>query len=491
MNKTNTMPAKANPLFIFALAAILLVALAFALPTIPTDVQPDGDSQTTVSAASFRITPADYGFSGKIRMDISDVEIPPGTHLYLVKMNSDSNVTVISELAPSHGFADVNITTYYQGNQVDLATYGLLVVGKNTYLAKRFEVTFDWNQYSSRTQENVATFSLLAATIILLGIFMALVLVIHRLHQHLIIGSLERKYSIFIPVAVLFIIATSLIFLWKNMVYGPVMSLAIFLTSGLVAFVVPFLIFAAVWLAHCREGKPLRMFAYAFLWGSCSAILALMLTTALTQGMPVLGNFVIMLLILSPFIEELLKSLGIFTLARSKQFDDEFTGFLLGLAVGTGFAFIENWYYFSVRTNPFSMDYAVWLWLIGYRSIINTIAHTTFSALVGFAMGFAKWHFPMDMAHAIQRNMLIFYGIAFAILVHSLFNLTAIADSLLNATLFGSYPMVIFNPFLSAILFAMVLVFYWKTAKVNRANIIWHDLISYIQKEPAKMKFPK
>ena len=83
-------------------------------------------------------------------------------------------------------------------------------------------------------------------------------------------------------------------------------------------------------------------------------------------------------------------SAGVLTLSGHHDYNDTLTGLLLGFSCGVGFAFIENWFYFSAKVNPFDIGFLAWGQLIIYRSFFNTLAHGCFTAATGTLIGFLK-----------------------------------------------------------------------------------------------------
>ena len=129
---------------------------------------------------------------------------------------------------------------------------------------------------------------------------------------------------------------------------------------------------------------------------------------------------------------------------------------LLGFTCGAGFAFVENWFYFSFKTNPFDIGLVSWATLILYRSFFNTLAHGCFTAAVSTPIGYAR---SIRRLKSVARLAFV-PGVFLAIAIHSIYNMSALADSFVVDG--KTVPFYVFNPMLIILLatmFFLVLVF--------------------------------
>ncbi len=226
--------------------------------------------------------------------------------------------------------------------------------------------------------------------------------------------------------------------------------------SGLCAFLVPFLYFFAAWYFSKREeGKPLRFFAGMFSWGMFVAFFSLLLSSAIAGAfleVDILPFAIIVTLLVSPIVEESLKGFGVLVVAGHHEYNDMLTGMLLGFTCGAGFAFVENWFYFASKANPFDMGLSGWVMLVVYRSFFNTLAHGCFTASLGAMIGYAK-----NVAKLRRFAALAFIpGLAIAIGIHMVFNLSAIADSFMVES--RQLLFFVFNPMLIILLAALFFI---------------------------------
>ncbi|VVB98812.1 Protease prsW family protein [uncultured archaeon] len=234
----------------------------------------------------------------------------------------------------------------------------------------------------------------------------------------------------------------------------------ILVLSGIGAITIPFIYLAAAWYFEKREeGKPLRFFTGMFVWGMFAAFMSLLVSSSIISEMTAVDSAsyaLIATMLIAPIVEETFKGLGVLFMSGHHEFNDALTGMLLGFACGVGFAFVENWFYFSTKVIPFDIGFFAWVQLILYRSFFNTMAHGCFTAIAGTIIGYLR---SIERLKKFARIAFV-PGIFLAIVIHSIFNLSAIADSVAIAS--RQVMFFIFNPMLIILLSAMfflVLVF--------------------------------
>ncbi len=243
---------------------------------------------------------------------------------------------------------------------------------------------------------------------------------------------------------------------------GPDEALRIVCVAGIGAGVLPLLYLIGAYLLDFKVAhKPFRLFFAFFMWGAFSAVIAFFANSILSSA---LGSFgidlssasavVLATAIASPLIEESVKGFGVYIGSKSRAFDSVPTGMLLGFACGIGFSFVENWFYFTSRTTPFELGFGGWVALIVYRSFFNCLSHGIFTGSVGGFIGYLKGH----PAFASKYHFGAVPGVIFAIILHSIFNSSAIIDTLAISQY--DFAFFIFNPFVAVVfnlLFVLVL----------------------------------
>jgi RsiW-degrading membrane proteinase PrsW (M82 family) len=101
------------------------------------------------------------------------------------------------------------------------------------------------------------------------------------------------------------------------------------------------------------------------------------LQSALDVVLPALGTFIIV-----AAVEEGLRYLVLYVwLKRSKEIDQVFDGLVVGIALGIGFATIENTLYFLDLISQGSFDTLVFVFFL--RFLISTLAHISFGGIMG------------------------------------------------------------------------------------------------------------
>lgn len=249
-------------------------------------------------------------------------------------------------------------------------------------------------------------------------------------------------------------VAVLIFLIYEGISQGGVDNAAkIMLLSALGSFTVPFAYFVAAWYFEKREeGKPLRFFAGMFAWGMFSAFLSLIISSSIVSELKVfmLASYaVVTTLMISPVVEETIKGIGVLFMSGHHEYNDTLTGLLLGFTAGAGFAFVENWFYFSSKANPFDIGLVSWGTLILYRSFFNTLAHGCFTAAISTTIGYIR---GVPKLKKFARLAFV-PGLFLAVAIHAIFNISALADGFVVAQRQALF--FIFNPMLIILLVAM------------------------------------
>lgn len=143
---------------------------------------------------------------------------------------------------------------------------------------------------------------------------------------------------------------------------------------------VAFLYLYLVYKADKYEREPYVLVLLVFCWGVFSGILAGLLNSLLGPYFARLyGSYTLV----AAFVEEPVKALGLYALARHRRYGREFNtpldGIVYGFAVGIGFFAMENFYYF-LWEGP---------WTLAIRALL-TWDHGVFVAITGLWLGIAK-----------------------------------------------------------------------------------------------------
>jgi len=98
------------------------------------------------------------------------------------------------------------------------------------------------------------------------------------------------------------------------------------------------------------------------------------------------------------------------------------------------------------------MGIGAWAGIIIYRSFFNSIAHACFSGTLGATLGWAKEHHSWGKLSAV----IFVPGVATAIVLHSIFNITAIMDGF--EALSTTFPVYRYNPTMIITLLSIMVV---------------------------------
>ena len=200
--------------------------------------------------------------------------------------------------------------------------------------------------------------------------------------------------------------------------------------------VLPVLLFlVALVIMDSFKLVPGRAVLLALLAGAASALLASVLNAALLDAVgfsiPVLSRYG------APAIEEAVKAIYVFTLVRRGRIGFLVDAAILGFAVGTGFALIENLEY--LRSLP---ERRVLLWMV--RGFGTAMLHGGATAL--FAV-LTKTLFDRHHGRALAEAAFV-PGLLLAMALHSLFNhflLPAVASTLLLLIVLPALMIVVFG----------------------------------------------
>ena len=194
-----------------------------------------------------------------------------------------------------------------------------------------------------------------------------------------------------------------------------------------VAFVVAFSFPGLIWVSYIysrtiTSPEPQRLVLIALTWGMFSTLPASLLNDIGARIIDVdqnalLGNGgfgrpeLILVSVVAPLVEELLKPIGL--LFVMKRLKTPYEGVLYGVACGMGFAMIENLLYELFILIWYGSD--AWTINAFVRGIGSTILHAVGPAAVGYGLAFAN-----QMEKPVTKYVAIAY--VFGVLMHGLWN---------------------------------------------------------------------
>src|SRR5512138_2930940 len=126
-----------------------------------------------------------------------------------------------------------------------------------------------------------------------------------------------------------------------------------------------------------------KFIIYSGVWGIIAYFLAAQINPALIEHDIFTTNTVVRFA--APVIEEILKGLILLYLFRHPDFKYFLDGAIYGFAAGVGFAIFENFEYISAHPSMALM-------LAISRVLSTNLIHATGSALIGIALGLARFN---------------------------------------------------------------------------------------------------
>ena len=186
------------------------------------------------------------------------------------------------------------------------------------------------------------------------------------------------------------------------------------------------------------EREPWFLLVAAFLWGAVIAVPPVFfvehaVNAGLIAGAAPSSALGIALHALSTgIIEEGFKGAGLIVLLLTlrDEFDNVTDGILYGLLIGAGFAMVENYVYFAL-----SAQTDLPLLILG-RVVLGWLGHSTFTALLGAGLGYAR---EAHRARGRWRAPLI--GFAVAVLLHAFFDgVVFAADAVARTPTYSANP---------------------------------------------------
>jgi len=197
--------------------------------------------------------------------------------------------------------------------------------------------------------------------------------------------------------------------------------------------VVPMVMYLIIiWWMDRYEREPFWLVSLNFLWGATGAIIFAIIGSVI-MGIGV-SEFIYQFanesdagtlqnlagaVIVAPFIEELTKGVFLLIIALSRHFDSPVDGAVYGGAVGLGFGMTENFLYFL----SFPQDYIGLIVLIIIRTLFSAVLHCCTQAVLGAAIGYAKFK------GLFAKLTIIPLGLGIAMFMHFTWNLTVSFNS--------------------------------------------------------------
>src|SRR3954471_5319314 len=230
-------------------------------------------------------------------------------------------------------------------------------------------------------------------------------------------------------------------------ILGERLTAQALVTSALMALV-PVLIIVPTFLWLDRyEAEPVRYIVFAFLWGALVAVVGAFFLNTFGLKMLVEARWTDPLetgaVYLAPITEETLKGLGILLIYvfRRREFDGIIDGIVYAGLIGAGFAFSENVLYLGQAYNEYGSEGLTSTFLV--RGLMGPFGHPLFTSLTGIGIGIA-----VTARRPLVRVLAVVGGLVCAMLLHGLWNLSALAgmDGFFEA--YATYQVPLFLAFI-------------------------------------------
>jgi RsiW-degrading membrane proteinase PrsW (M82 family) len=194
--------------------------------------------------------------------------------------------------------------------------------------------------------------------------------------------------------------------------------MAILAISLAIATAVPLVSFYVIHKLDLYRTGSFRLILLCFAWGAVVFALATQINNATLDYQ--LVTYETFQRFTAPIVEETLKALILVYLVRRPNFTYFVDGAIYGFAVGIGFAIVEN-YSYILGYEGTALSVAVG------RVLSTNLMHATASALVGIALGFARFQ------RLSRGALLLLSGLLLAMAVHMAFNnlVTRVSSALL------------------------------------------------------------
>ena len=192
------------------------------------------------------------------------------------------------------------------------------------------------------------------------------------------------------------------------------------ITPGLIPLLIVSFIPGIVWVwffyrKDKKQPEPISLVMKAFVYGAISVFPAGFIEAPfrpfIVGEVPDIRRLFIVTVLVIGLVEEMAKFIAVkLAVYDHPEFDEVLDGVIYAVAAGLGFAAVENLFY-SIR-----FGIAIGL----FRAFVTDLAHASFSGIVGYHMGLAK--FSKE-----NTTLLIGKGLILAIGLHGLYDFLIIA----------------------------------------------------------------
>lgn len=205
-----------------------------------------------------------------------------------------------------------------------------------------------------------------------------------------------------------------------------------------------------LWYMNRKYVESLKYVIGGISFGSLAAITAYFINTisnVLIQSISGIEMGIVLVFIIAPLIEEIIKVTGIYILAERKYFNDIYDGVITGFSIGCGFALLENIFYIITKIPSFSLEILI------FRIFYSTLAHASFSTFGGIIIGKGKQN------SGINKFSVYIMAIFVSLMAHMAFNILAMID-VINVEFMGA-DFYMFSPIIVIVMVIFILATTW------------------------------
>lgn len=176
-----------------------------------------------------------------------------------------------------------------------------------------------------------------------------------------------------------------------------------------------------VWFFYRKDKdrpEPISLVMKAFVYGAISVFPAALIETPfrpfIAGRVPNIGRLFVVTVLVIGLVEEMAKFIAVrLAVYDHAEFNEVVDGIIYAVAAGLGFAAVENLFY--------SARFGITVGL--FRAFITDLAHASFSGIVGYHLGLAKFHKG-------NTTPIVGKGLAIAVGLHGLYDFLIIAGFL-------------------------------------------------------------
>ncbi len=201
-----------------------------------------------------------------------------------------------------------------------------------------------------------------------------------------------------------------------------------------------------IWYTNRKYIETLKYVMGGISFGAITAIFAYFLNTVFNLFLQYSAGYevgVLLIFLIAPVFEEILKVTGIYILAERKRFNDVYDGVATGFSIGCGFALLENVFFIITKIPVFSFD------ILLFRVVYGTLAHASFSTFGGIIIGKNK--------ELTGKNRFSAYLMAIfvSLMAHMAYNILAMMD-VINVELMGA-EYYVFSPLIVVLMVVTII----------------------------------